>query len=316
MRLSGCVAMATFVVSLAVAGTIAAVGPSSAVGATPGTPAPGAVYTVAAAAQGGARSYWTPGRMAAAAGDIKRQMVTLGPLYSVGPFTPLLRKAPPSGAPHSVSFDGVPTVGALFYTKGSSRHFCTASVVRSAHGDLLITAAHCVYDGGYSANLEFVPGYHSGAAPYGAWPVSRITVAKGWRQRQDPSLDYAFLTVVAPPQSAGQIQDVTGALNIGFHLHDAQHVTVIGYNDTNDQPIRCATTSFKFSNSQMEFYCRGFWYGTSGGPWIIGYNGGSGTGTVFGVIGGYEWGGYTSWASYSTILWQTAQALFRQAEAY
>jgi hypothetical protein len=140
-------------------------------------------------------------------------------------------------------------------------------------------------------------------------------VARGWRQREDPSLDYAFLDVVPAPGTVGPIQDVTGALKLGFSLHDAQRITVIGYNDISQTPIRCATKSFKFSNSQMKFYCHGFWYGTSGGPWIINYNGGNGTGTVFGAIGGYEWGGYQSWASYSTILWQTARGLFRQAEA-
>ena len=229
---------------------------------------------------------------------------------------PRLAEGAPRGTPSPVSFGGVPTVGALFYSKGSGRHFCTASVISSNHRNLILTAAHCVYTSGrYSQNIEFVPGYNEGAAPYGGWPVAKITVAKGWRQRQDPSLDYAFLQVAAPPAAAGSIQDTTGALKLGFYLHDAQRIAVIGYNDTDQHPIRCATRSFKFSNSQMEFYCRSFWYGTSGGPWIVNYNGSNGTGTVFGVIGGYQDGGYQSWASYSPILWQSAQSLFSQAEA-
>lgn len=42
----------------------------------------------------------------------------------------------------------------------------------------------------------------------------------------------------------------------------------------------------------MEFYCPDFRDGTSGGPWLAGYRAKSGTGTVLGVIGGYEAGDY------------------------
>jgi hypothetical protein len=49
----------------------------------------------------------------------------------------------------------------------------------------------------------------------------------------------------------------------------------------------------------MEFYCNDFQDGTSGGPWIVGFNGHSGTGVVFGGIGGYEEVGDYPWASYS-----------------
>ena len=64
----------------------------------------------------------------------------------------------------------------------------------------------------------------------------------------------------------------------------------------------------------MEFYCHGFWTGTSGGPWIIGYNAKHGTGTVFGVIGGYEEGGDYEWASYSAYFGSATKILYEQAE--
>ena len=64
----------------------------------------------------------------------------------------------------------------------------------------------------------------------------------------------------------------------------------------------------------MEFYCHGFWTGTSGGPWIIGYNARNGTGTVFGVIGGYELGGDYEWASYSAYFGSAARILYEQVE--
>ncbi len=200
----------------------------------------------------------------------------------------------------------------LFYTTGGKGHFCTASVVDSTVDDLALTAAHCVYSKGFATNIEYVPGYHAGKQPYGAWPVSAITVTNGWKLSHDPDLDFAFLTLAAA--GGKQIQARTGGLTIGFTRWYSQKIEAIGHNNRGAEPIRCATKSFRFRTGQMEFYCHGFWTGTSGGPWIIGYNARNGTGTVFGVIGGYELGGDYEWASYSAYLGSAARLLYRQAE--
>jgi V8-like Glu-specific endopeptidase len=259
------------------------------------------VHVVDAVDQAAAREYWTPARMAAAAAGAQPQAIA--------------QRGALSGTPSPVSFPGVPTVGALFYTVGSNSHFCTGSVVNSTAGSLVLTAAHCVDPGSYVKKLAFVPDYQNGSAPYGTWTVTRITVASGWSSGENPDLDVAFLDVAPPPHSIGPIEQVTGGLNLAFALPDAQHITVIGYNDTDQQPIWCATKSFRFSADMMEFRCHGFSFGTSGGPWIIGYNSGSGTGTVFGLIGGYEWGGYQPSISYSPTFERPAEQLFKQAEA-
>ncbi|HEX4789777.1 MAG TPA: trypsin-like serine protease, partial [Actinospica sp.] len=82
-----------------------------------------------------------------------------------------------SGSPMSVSdplsstgFTGVPEVGALFGTSDGSiegqGHYCTGSVVNSPEGDVVVTAAHCVYDSsGVYTDIAFVPGYHDGQDP-------------------------------------------------------------------------------------------------------------------------------------------------------
>jgi V8-like Glu-specific endopeptidase len=310
------------------AGARTGAGAGSRAGAGAGAGA-GTVYMIGAAARAAAVAYWTPARIAAATGAgairagagsgagtgtgkagspaAERQDAVMGGAASLGP---------PRGTPESESFGGVPTVGALLYTKANSNHFCTASVINSTVGSLVLTAAHCVFSSsGYSQHLEFIPGYDGDSPPYGVWPVTQITVAKGWRDGGNPDLDVAFLNVVPPPNSVGPIEQVTGALQIAFALPDAQHITVIGYNNTDQKPIMCSTTSFRFRHDQMEFYCRGFWYGTSGGPWILKYDAGNGTGTVYGVIGGYEAGGDVSWASYAAALEQPAQQLLAQAEA-
>jgi hypothetical protein len=218
----------------------------------------------------------------------------------------------PRGTPRAVSFTGSPTTGALFYTTGGKNHFCTASVVDSTAGDMVLTAAHCVYWKGFATNIEYVPGYYDGRRPYGAWPVARITVASGWESSRNPDLDFAFLTTA--PVAGQRIQTRTGGLTIGFSRWYSEKIEVIGHNDTDAEPVRCATKSFRFRAGQMEFYCHGFWTGTSGGPWIAGYNAKNGTGTVFGVIGGYELGGAYEWASYSAYFGSATRSLYQQVE--
>ncbi|MCL2581505.1 MAG: trypsin-like serine protease [Streptosporangiales bacterium] len=220
--------------------------------------------------------------------------------------------SPPKGTPTAKRFGGVPTVGALFSAVGGKSHFCTASVVDSAPGDLVITAAHCVYSkpGGYARHIQFVPGYHDGKRPYGSWPVRKITVASGWRESQNPDLDVAFLTV---GRAGTRVQTRTGGLRLGVSRPYRQAVEPVGYNDTDSRPVRCRTRSFEFRSGQRELYCRDFWDGTSGGPWITGFNSRTGDGTVTGVIGGYEQGGDYDWASYSPYFGSAIGALFRQA---
>jgi V8-like Glu-specific endopeptidase len=221
----------------------------------------------------------------------------------------------PRGIPTAVRFYGVSTVGALFATMGGAGHFCTAAVVRSTVGDLVLTAAHCVDAGGkagFAASAEFVPGYHNGRQPYGAWAVRDIIVPAGWHRSRDPDLDFAFLVV---GRAGGpRIQARTGGLTVGFSQWYHQTIEAIGYNDGEGTPVGCRAKSFRFRTGQMEFYCRNFRSGTSGGPWITGYRAKTGTGTVFGVIGGYEEGGDYDWASYSPYFGHELRVLFGQAE--
>src|ERR1700734_3075585 len=70
-----------------------------------------------------------------------------------------VRLAPSAtAAPQGTSFTGTPAVGALFTVSNGTlgQHFCTASVVHSSAGDLLITAAHCVA-GQSAGSIAFVP---------------------------------------------------------------------------------------------------------------------------------------------------------------
>jgi V8-like Glu-specific endopeptidase len=306
-RTTATLSLSTLAAALVAATTLTSAGPAHA--ATPTTaghtPLTAITHTVSASAQQAARGLWT-----------RKAMETATPLPLPEPLKAAAPAIKPNVIPHPSAFNGVPTVGALFLTIGKQRHFCTASVVNSLTANLVLTAAHCVYGSGPVTNAAFVPGYSYGHEPYGAWPVETVTVAAGWQQSHDPDLDFAFLKVAPPSGTHVPIQFVTGGLWLGINSGYVHPIFVIGYNNPEDYPIGCATHSFKYKPvaDTMQFKCRAFWNGTSGGPWITNYNSSNGHGTVIGVIGGYEEGGLVAWSSYSTYFGLPTLKLFVQAE--
>jgi V8-like Glu-specific endopeptidase len=210
-----------------------------------------------------------------------------------------------------LAFPGTPAVGALFATSGGGlgRHFCSASVVDSPGRDLLVTAAHCVT--GLASSIVFVPGFDNGRVPYGSWRVTRIIVGQNWLATADPDEDVAFL-VVAGHGGAG-IQNLTGGERIGIAQGVGQVVNVIGYPDAANAPIQCANLVHGFSPTQLEFDCGGYTNGTSGGPMLEDVDPATGLGTVIGVIGGYEQGGYTPSVSYAARFGAFVADLYKTA---
>jgi V8-like Glu-specific endopeptidase len=212
-------------------------------------------------------------------------------------------------------FSGTPAVGALFYSQGGQlTHFCTASVVRSKHENLLVTAAHCLL-GKSLAGLVFAPGYHDGTYPYGRWVIRAAYTDWSWRADQDPDDDVAFLVAGQPGR---RIQRYTGGerLVTGYRL--PEQVRVVGYPNTSSMPVFCdapARPFDRFGLWQMVFFCTDYTNGTSGGPFLAHVSGATGAGQVIGVIGGYEDGGYNPTVSYSPRFGSTVAALFRRAEA-
>ena len=53
-----------------------------------------------------------------------------------------------------------PSIGALLRVTGAPAQVCTAAVIDSVAGDVIVTAAHCL--SGSTGALMFAPGYHSG----------------------------------------------------------------------------------------------------------------------------------------------------------
>lgn len=201
----------------------------------------------------------------------------------------------PRGTPTAQSFHGVPTVGVLF-PPGSLVHTCTASVIDSHTGNLLITAGHCI--SGTGKGYIFAPGYHDGIEPFGSWVVVGAYGAPGWIADQTPQRDFAFLAV-APRQVDGrieQIQSVTGANQLGIAPASGERVKVPAYaTGRDDDPLTCINR-VDYHGRFPAFACNPYPGGTSGAPWL--HRTGHGW-TVVGIIGGLHQGGCYPWISYS-----------------
>jgi len=222
------------------------------------------------------------------------------------------RPAAPALNTQAWTSDGSSAVGALFTTGRSGAlagHFCSAAVVDSPAGDLLITAAHCLTGQG---QVVFVPGYAGGRGPYGAWTVTRVILAPQWTSSADPDDDVAFL-VVSQPQTGVAIQRVTGGERLGIGPPPPGPVVVTGYPAGGDSPVSCRNYARLFSPTQLVFRCGGFTSGTSGGPLLADVDPGTGLGTLIGVIGGYQQGGRTDAVSYAARLSATVAALYQTA---
>jgi len=209
-------------------------------------------------------------------------------------------------------FSGTATVGPLFRSASSTQHFCTASVISSPQGDVLLTAAHCVEGSG--AGYVFAPGFHNGISPYGRWTVTAAYLDPAWLANENPERDFAFLTV-APKWIDGrrlEIQQVTSANQLGLRAIAGQDVTIPAYPGGGDNnPVIC-TVPLHYDGPYPSFECNPYVGGTSGAPWLVHTRNGS---VVVGLVGGLHQGGCYSFISYSPVLGHAAQQTYERAAA-
>ena len=184
--------------------------------------------------------------------------------------------------------------GKVFFTMNAQDYVCSGAVVASANADVVITAAHCVKNGtgSWAANWTFVPGFTQGSRPYGSWtarhyfvaPTSGATTANDnddvafvtlnpqhvgrpcrctsgrWRRTADhvrstkTAEEFAFGYPAEPPYNGGGLYYCSGRVT-----RDAFHASP-------DSGLRCELTA-----------------GSSGGPWLSGFDPVTGTGTITSV---------------------------------
>lgn len=195
-----------------------------------------------------------------------------------------------------------PRVGAVFLG-GETLHVCTGSVLDSATGDLILTAAHCM-----SADTDeyFVPGFAESVDTNAYWHVDAVYLDPRWLAHQDPLADFAIARVSRA--DGDSIEERSGGVTIGLAPREGTDVTVAGYPvGVGGEQLTCrARTSTHKGYPALP--CAGLVDGTSGSPWLVGA-------TVTGIVGGLEGGGCDERVSYSPPFDDAVSQLLRRAEA-
>ena len=196
-------------------------------------------------------------------------------------------------------------IGALFLGAGDL-HTCTAGVLDSTAGDLIITAAHCVAEG---MDTTFVAGFKDTADP--AYDL------EGRRDLPRPAMG-------EEPGSAGGLRDpARGArrrrvgrggrgwrTHSGFRAESRARSCPSPATGLASEAVRSAARGRPESapGGFPSLPCAGLVDGTSGAPWTVGP-------TITGLVGGLDGGGCDENISYSPPFDDAVVALLTRAEA-
>jgi hypothetical protein len=196
-----------------------------------------------------------------------------------------------------------PRVGAVFLG-GQSLHTCSAAVLDSAAGDLILTAAHCMAAG---IDAYFVPGFAKAAAASDFFHVDAVYLDPRWVTDQDQVADFAVARVSG---GGGSVEAQAGG---GFRLGPAPkagtEVTVTGYPlGEGGDPVGCTTRTAAAERGFPSLPCAGLVDGTSGSAWVAGS-------VIAGLTGGLEGGGCDENVSYSPPFDDAVKQLQARAEA-
>jgi len=273
--------------------------------------------------------YWTAARMASAQPPGPVQVVAVPAAVPgwaagaamAGPNPISVRgKATAAGWPGGGTVSR--TTGKVFFTMDAQDYVCSAAVVTSANSNVVITAAHCVKDGNgsWAGNWEFVPGFGYGdRRPYGTWTASHFFVPGQWSHGRDDNDDVAFVTL-SPKQVSGRTMDigqVVGGQNIAFggpsaHAYAFGYPAEPPYDGTVLYYCRGRTKPDPYHASKDAGLRCGLNAGSSGGPWLSGFDPATGTGTITSISSfKYETDAATL---YGPHLGPVAKALFDRAQ--
>ena len=215
--------------------------------------------------------------------------VLVGPLSALLFVVPLGCSRSPAVAPPSVPLASPataapvaadPLVGAVFLG-ASDLHTCTAAVLHSSTGNLILTAAHCLA-AGYPTT--FAPGFKDQAGPAGVWTVEAVYLDPQWLAKQDPHADFAIARLTRG--DGASVENVVGrGLTLGTAPEPGTVVSVIGYPlSVGGAPIGCRGETSTVPTGFPSMPCAGMIAGTSGAPWRT-------DASVVGLIGGLNGGG-------------------------
>lgn len=210
----------------------------------------------------------------------------------------------PLAAPTTRPAEPDPVLGAVF-AGGGPLHTCSATVLKSAAGNLILTAAHCLAGG---VEATFVPGFRDVVADGDVWDIDAVYLDERWVTTQDPRADFAIARVRRDAGGSVEAQS-GGGLVLGRAPKPGAVVTVTGYAmGVGGGPVSCTGTTAQDTRGYPSLPCLGLADGLSGAPWLDGK-------TVTGIVGGLNGGGCDEKISYSPPFDDAVARLLTRAEA-
>jgi hypothetical protein len=243
-------------------------------------------------------SYWTPARMASA---IPRDFVKVG-----GTFVPKARPGggggggAVTGASWTQGGDILKRSGKVFFTMSGVRYVCSGSVATDTRADysLVLTAGHCAYDEAakaFATNWMFIPAYDTAPTQtctqtaYGCWTAQALVVHNGFASagsfnHQATTNDFAFAVVGDGTVPAGQnkrLDAAVGSYPVSTSNVGGTKLYAFGYPAAQKYKgfdlVYCAGTIFtdQYNEGDTWGMACGMTGGSSGGPWLSGFEGSS-----------------------------------------
>jgi V8-like Glu-specific endopeptidase len=123
------------------------------------------------------------------------------------------------------------TTGRLFgRLEGVGDYSCSATVLDTQNGRVIMTAGHCVYEpqlGRFATDLSFVPAYTDGNAPFGIWTWQSVLTTRQWASAANTNFDYA--TVKLREANDTPIEEVVGGRLLKTNVVRNQGYAALGY---------------------------------------------------------------------------------------
>lgn len=219
--------------------------------------------------------------------------------------------------------------GRIYMQFSDGNMVCSATVVNSANGSVVATAAHCLMNLStreLASSVMFIPADRNNGreAPLGKWAAKQyflpqqfvdgaFETAQGAIDGAGWSHDFAFLLM--EQQNGETIQSKTGGQGIGFGV-PVTHLTQIGYPtaapfDGKEEYV-CASTAWQQGPMADYRHACNMTPGCSGGGWLTYYDRTTGAGYLVAVLSTVA---FDRASTGGAVLGQTALALYQQAEA-
>jgi V8-like Glu-specific endopeptidase len=180
------------------------------------------------------------------------------------------------------------TNGKIFFTNaGGGTSSCSGAIVNSPGADTVWTAGHCLHagrGGNWYSNWVFIPGYDDDLAnprPWGTWTPWWIQTRPAWASNSDTTEDMGVL-IMNTNFGGWHIVNYFGGHGFSANLGKYTYENAFGY--PSESPfdggnlMRCwgyATpewTSGSVTSDTIKIPCD-MTRGSSGGPWLYGFDG-------------------------------------------